>query len=80
MVSLTLVGVSLLIHQAVDNTIERWKGGVEFIVFMKPDATAEQIDAVGRDLEENPQVQTVRFFDKHEAYEEFKRSTPTRPS
>ncbi len=78
-VSLTLVGVSLLIRQAVDNALVRWKGGVEFIVFMKPDATADQLAAVNRDLEENPQVRSVRFVDKPEAYEEFKTLFPDSP-
>jgi cell division transport system permease protein len=78
-VSLTLVGVSLLIRQAVDNALVRWKGGVEFIVFMKPDATADQLAAVNRDLDENPQVKAVRFVDKPEAYEEFKTLFPDSP-
>ncbi len=75
-VSLTLVGVSLLIRQAVDNALVRWKGGVEFIVFMKPESSPDQIDTVRRDLEENPQVKSVRFVDKPEAYEEFKQLFP----
>jgi len=78
-VSLTLVGVSLLIRQAVDNALVRWKGGVEFIVFMKPDASADQLAAVNRDLDENPQVKSVRFVDKPEAYEEFKTLFPDSP-
>jgi cell division transport system permease protein len=78
-VSLTLVGVSLLIRQAVDNALVRWKGGVEFIVFMKPDVTADQLAAVNRDLDENPQVKSVRFVDKPEAYEEFKTLFPDSP-
>jgi cell division transport system permease protein len=78
-VSLTLVGVSLLIRQAVDNALVRWKGGVEFIVFMNPDATPDQLAAVQRDLEENPQVTSVRFVDKAEAYEEFKTLYPDSP-
>ena len=79
-VSLTLVGVSLLIRQAVDNALVRWKGGVEFIVFMKPDATAGPARRrSNRDLEENPQVRSVRFVDKPEAYEEFKTLFPDSP-
>ena len=80
-VTLTLVGVWLLAQKAVSNTTERWKGGVEFIVFMKADAAQEQIDAVGRDLRANPQVQAdkLRFVDKQAAYEEFKRLYPDTP-
>jgi cell division transport system permease protein len=80
-VTLTLVGVWLLAQKAVSNTTQRWKGGVEFIVFMKADAAQEQIDAVGRDLKANPQVQAdkLRFVDKQAAYEEFKRLYPDTP-
>jgi cell division transport system permease protein len=80
-VTLTLVGVWLLAQKAVSNTTQRWKGGVEFIVFMKADAAQEQIDAVGRDLRANPQVQAdkLRFVDKQAAYEEFKRLYPDTP-
>lgn len=78
-VSLTLVGVSLLIQRAVDNSLSRWQDGVEFIVFMNPEATTEQIGAVESNLNENPQVRDVRFFTKDEAYEEFKRLYPDSP-
>ena len=78
-VSLTMVGMALLIRQAVDNALLRWKGGVEFIVFMKPDASQDQLDTVKRDLEDNPQVKTVRFVDKHEAYSEFLKLFPDSP-
>src|SRR5215216_1414779 len=80
-VTLTLVGVWLLAQKAVGNTTQRWKGGVEFIVFMKADASQDQIDAVGRDLRDNPQGEPdrLRFCDKQMAYEEFKRLYPDTP-
>jgi len=78
-VSLTMVGMSLLIRQAVDNALLRWKGGVEFIVFMKPDASQDQLDTVKRDLQDNPQVKSVRFVDKPEAYTEFLKLFPDSP-
>jgi cell division transport system permease protein len=78
-VSLALLGSALLLQRGVDNLLRRWEGGVEFIVFMNPDAAQEQIDAVQRDLDENPQVDGVTFFDKQEAYDEFKRLYPDTP-
>ena len=39
---------------------------------MNPDATPDQADAVGRELEANPDVKDVKFVDKQQAYEEFK--------
>ena len=45
-VALTLSGAALLMRNGVNDITARWRGGVEFIVMMKPDATKEQIDAV----------------------------------
>jgi cell division transport system permease protein len=71
-VSLALVGASLMVRQGVDQATKRWQGGVEFIVFMNPDATQDQIDAVSRDLESNAQVESKTFVDKDQAFTEFK--------
>jgi cell division transport system permease protein len=71
-VSIALVGASLLTRQGVQNATLQWRGGVEFIVYMNPDATQEQIDAVQRALDESPQVDSFDFLDKNEAYEEFR--------
>ena len=46
---------------------------------MKPDASQDQLDTVKRDLEDNPQVKSVRFVDKHEAYTEFLKLFPDSP-
>jgi cell division transport system permease protein len=78
-VSLALLGSALLLQRAVDNLLRRWEGGVEFIVFMNPEANTDQIQAVERDLNDNPQVQKVTFFNKQEAYDEFKRLYPDTP-
>src|SRR5215211_5890492 len=75
-VSLALLGSALLLQRAVDNLLRRWEGGVEFIVFMNPEASSDQITAVQRDLRDNPQVKDVTFFDKDKAYDEFKRLYP----
>lgn len=71
-VSLALVGFSLMLRSAVSNATERWQGGIEFVVFLHPDASQEQIDTVGNALRESPEVESVTFFDKQAAYEEFK--------
>ncbi len=78
-VSLTLVGLSLLMQNGVSNSTRRWSGGVEFIVFMNPDATQDQLDAVNRDLLQNPQVSKVTFFTKQQAYAEFQKYYPDAP-
>ena len=71
-VSIALVGASLLTRQGVQNATLQWRGGVEFIVYMNPDAAQDQIDAMRRELEESPQVESFTFLDKNAAYEEFR--------
>jgi cell division transport system permease protein len=72
-VSLALVGFSLMLRAAVSNATERWQGGIEFVVFLQPEATDEQIQVIGNELDESPDVERVTFVDKEAAYEEFKR-------
>lgn len=71
-VSLSLVGFSLMLRQAVNNATQLWQGGIEFMVFLNPDATQDQIDIVGRELRDSPEVESVIYVDKQAAYEEFK--------
>jgi cell division transport system permease protein len=71
-VSLTLVGTSLMAQQGVDRATQRWQGGIEFIVFMNPTASGDQIAGTRSDLENNPQVDKVGYVDQQQAYEEFK--------
>jgi cell division transport system permease protein len=72
-VSLFLVGFSMMVSQGVRNATQRWQGGVEFVVFLNPMATEDQISSVGTDLEDSPDVEQVTYVDKAGAYEEFKR-------
>ena len=60
-VSLSLVGGSVLLRYSVDNATQQWQGGIEFIVFMQPEATQAQSDAVERQLTESTQVERFEF-------------------
>jgi cell division transport system permease protein len=71
-VSLALVGASLMLRTGVENATQRWQGGIEFVVFLRPDATEDQIAAIARDLEDSPDVADIEFVDKEAAFEEFK--------
>lgn len=71
-VSLSLVGGSVLLRQSVDNATQQWQGGIEFIVFMQPEATEAQTDAVERQLTESTQVERYEYFDQDRTFEEFK--------
>lgn len=70
-VSLAMVGFGLMVGFGVSNATQRWEGGIEFVVFMQPEATADQVAAVNQDLEANPAVASVEYFDKDRAYQEF---------
>lgn len=70
-VSLTMTGVALAVLRGVENANARWEDGVEFIVFMQPEATPDQVEAMSDDLDANPQIERVTFFDKQAAFEEF---------
>ncbi len=73
-VSLALVGSAFVVRAGVQHSTARWTGDVQFIVFMKPDASAAQIAAVRNALnpKNNSEVAKVIFFDKKRAYQEFK--------
>ena len=77
--TLAFVGAVLLINQGVNRSNIRFKGNVQFIVFMDPAAAQPQIDAVGRQLAENPQIKSSKYLDHTAAYEEFKLLFPDDP-
>ncbi len=70
-VSLSLVGTALLLRQGVENATARWKGGIEFIIFVNPDATDDQTQSISEALDESPDVEDVIFVNQQEAFEEF---------
>jgi len=71
-VSLAMVGGFFLTRIAVENATQRWQGGIEFVVWMNPDATPEQDDRIRTRLEESPAIDHWNYVDQAEAYEEFK--------
>jgi cell division transport system permease protein len=80
--SLTLTGVSLNLKKGLDQVLAKWEGGVEYIVFMKPEATQPQIDAVERVITSSPFVDgpKVRQQSKEENFKEFQRLTRDQPA
>ncbi|MEQ8840595.1 MAG: permease-like cell division protein FtsX [Acidimicrobiales bacterium] len=70
-VSLWLFGGFLLFNYAVDNATARWEGGIEFVVWMDPEASAEQ-DANIRDSLDNPGIADWTYIDQEATYEEFR--------
>jgi cell division transport system permease protein len=78
-VCLTMLGVSLLIGYGADSLTTQWKGGIEFIVFMRPEATPEQNDAVDNAIEASEAVKSYTYLDQQAAYEEFKELFSDKP-
>jgi len=72
-VSLALFGGILMLSAWVGHGTERIKGGVRLEIFMKVDATSQQIADVRHALDNNSDVKSYKFFNKKAALEEFKR-------
>jgi cell division transport system permease protein len=72
-VSLMLFGGILTLSKWVDHGTERIKGGVTLEIFMKVDATKQQIADVQETLGKDPNVKSSRHLTKEDAYKEFKR-------
>jgi len=70
-VALSLMGTSMTVSSGIDNATARWRGGVETIIFLEPEADANVISSVGRELESNKLVASVSFVSQSEAYREF---------
>jgi len=65
-IALLLVGTTLLIQRAFENLLVQWKGDVAMIVFVRSDATPEQISLI-------IDVDKLEYLDKTQTYEEAKR-------
>ncbi|MEM7092645.1 MAG: permease-like cell division protein FtsX [Actinomycetota bacterium] len=70
-ISLIIVGSGLVLGDAVGNATARWKDGVEFAVFMNPDSSQVEIEAVSAKLTANPEIERHSFVDQQNAFIEF---------
>jgi cell division transport system permease protein len=55
-IALLLVGATLLIQRAFDNLLVQWRGDVEMIVFIRSDASPEQISLVDQTIRSSPTI------------------------
>jgi len=78
-VSLSLVGSALLLRQGVENATSRWQGGIEFIIFIEADASAEAGQAILDRLEGSPAVESFTYVNQEAAYKEFVEMFKTTP-
>jgi cell division transport system permease protein len=73
-VCLALLGVSILVGNGADSLTSQWKGGIEFIIFMKPTATADEDATIRKALDEaGTEIKSYKYLDQAAAYEEFKK-------
>ncbi len=71
LISLTVLGGGLVVREAVNEATARWQDDVEFIVFMDPEASAPEINAISASLSSNPEIDRFQFVDKEAAFLEF---------
>ncbi len=71
-VSLSLVGISFLVRQGITNASGRFRGNIELIVFLEPKIEPAQRAAIGKSLEENPEVKKIFYVNQQQAFEDFK--------
>ncbi|CAB4890848.1 unannotated protein [freshwater metagenome] len=75
-IALLLVGTTFLIQRAFDNLLVQWRGDVEMIVFVRSDATPEQISLIDQTIKSAPTIidaEKLQYLDKTQSYEEAKR-------
>jgi cell division transport system permease protein len=72
-VSLCVLGGAWMLNTLVNHGTDRWKNGVELEIFMNVDATDGQVQAVQRQLSNDPDVRSYRYLTKQDALEEFRR-------
>lgn len=72
-VSLSMLGLLVLMGYATGNAFNRWEEGVEFIVYMYPTADEASITAVRDKLDTSDQVVEFEYADQKQAYAEFER-------
>ncbi len=78
-IALAFVAVSFLIGTGINQSFLGLRKDVQMFVYMNPTATAEQIESVSRNLDENPQVDSVDFLDQEATYAEFQRLFEDQP-
>jgi cell division transport system permease protein len=71
-ISLFLLGGSLLVERQVRLMAGEWASKVEVSVFIRDEASPDQIEVLSRKISEMPEVQEVFFESREEAYGRFK--------
>ena len=70
-VSLSLLGVALLLQKGVSNATDRWEDGVEFIIWIQPEISEDQKGLIETDLQNSSGIESYRYVSQEEALREF---------
>lgn len=70
-VSLAILGTTVLVRQGAQNMTKQFEGGVEFIVYVEPEITADQLAAVRTELKDNPDIARADYVDRDATFKLF---------
>lgn len=70
-VSLSLLGAALVIRQGVEGMNDRFKGDVQFLIWVDADVTDDQLAALERAMTDSPGVKEFRYVNTEETWVEF---------
>ncbi|HVL50103.1 MAG TPA: permease-like cell division protein FtsX [Actinomycetota bacterium] len=79
-ISLLLLGVVMVGGEVLTKMVSSWEGKVELNVFLRDEATPEEVKALGTQANGMPEVDEVFFESKEEAFEEYKRMFKDSPA
>jgi cell division transport system permease protein len=79
-ISLLLLGVVLVGGEVLKKMVTSWEGKVELNVFLRDEATPEQIEELGAAISGMPEVSRRFFESKEQAFEEYKRMFKDSPA
>jgi cell division transport system permease protein len=79
-VTLALVFLAVVLRRVVDENTGRWDDDIRVIAFLTDDLTLEDIDGLQREVISWDEVESVVYFTKAEALEEFRTLFADQPS
>jgi cell division transport system permease protein len=79
-ISLLLLGVVMVGGEVLTKMVSSWEGKVELNVFLRDEATPEEVKALGSQANGMPEVEKVYFESKEQAFEEYKRMFKDSPA
>jgi cell division transport system permease protein len=78
-ISLLLLGGVQILGLMVTNMTQSWEARVEVSVFLRDDITDNERNSLASDISQMPEVKTVTYITKSDAFEEFKEMFKDQP-